>query len=101
MLFLLTTLALAQDITTEAVETDTALVPGRHLADVVLEALERAEFSFPDLLRATLDADVIATTDLPVEHVAARDGADARDVEDGANLDLPTVDLLELGLEKP
>src|SRR5690606_16970439 len=64
-----------------AVEADAALVPGRDLADVVLEAAQRSDAALPDLHRIAHQADLRVADDLALGDVAAGDDADLRDAE--------------------
>src|SRR5205807_1501168 len=54
-----------------ALETDAAFLPGRHLADVLLEVLEGADASLEDLVAAPAQLDPAAAADLAVEHSRA------------------------------
>src|SRR5471030_2845227 len=80
---------------------DAALEVLGHFADVVLEAAERFEFAVPDDGRVADDADLRIADELAGLHVATRDRADLRDLEDLAYFGAPEDDLAELRSEHP
>src|SRR5262249_30471674 len=78
-----------------AFEREAALVAFLHLADVVLEALERREAAFPDLDVVANQAYLRRAAHEALRDRAAGDGADLGDVEDLADLGAPQHLLLE------
>src|SRR5258708_10490190 len=72
---------------------DAAFLPGRHLAYVFLEVLERADPAFEDLLLTPRQLDPASTADLALQHPAAGDHSEPRDLDPGDDLDLALADL--------
>src|SRR6185503_20903297 len=77
----------------EVFHRDAALEAFAHLADVVLEALERRDRSVEDLDAVADDAHATLAIDHAAAHRAARDGADARDLEHVAHFGFAADDL--------
>src|SRR5690606_37427473 len=75
--------------------------PGRDLADVVLEAAEAPDVACVDDDAVADEADAVAPVHLPLDDVAAGDGARLRDAERLAHLDGAEDVLLLLGREEP
>src|SRR5690606_3139984 len=84
-----------------AVDGEAALVAGRDLSDVVLEAAERADVAGVDDDAVADEADAVVPVHLPLDDVAAGDGAGLRDAERLAHLDGAEDVLLLLGREQP
>src|SRR4030095_409096 len=85
----------------EVLDPDTALEPLAHLADVVLEAAERAD---PAVVRNDAvadDAGPRGPDDRALQDGRAGDHADLRDAEHGTDLGPPELRLALLGLEHP
>src|SRR5579871_5769635 len=80
---------------------DSALEALGHLADIVLEMLERLDLAREDNVAATADADVGVAGDLAVGDVTAGDHDAAGRLEPLAHLGLTQRDLLEDRGEQP
>src|SRR6202051_1695036 len=76
-----------------ALDGDATFLPGRHLANVFLEMLERADPAFVDLLLPPDQLDPASTADLALQHPAAGDDSEPRDLDRGDDLDLALADL--------
>src|SRR5581483_50943 len=83
----------------EALELDATLEVRRHLAHVLLEALERRNLALKQVLAAAQHATGVRARDRAVAHVAAGDRVAAADPEDLADLGVRSHDFLERGLE--
>src|SRR5262249_57683505 len=80
-----------------AVAPGATLQPGENLADVFLEALQRADRPLADDLVAPAHAHLRVAHDLAFRHVRAADGPELRDDEDLTNLGLAERRLADLG----
>src|SRR5262249_20589092 len=76
-------------------QSDPTLEISQHLAHVILEALERADLSFPHDPAVTHQSHPRAAGDFSIHHHRTSDGA-ARDIENFANFDSPEL-LLTVG----
>src|SRR5947207_10924869 len=85
----------------EVGQADAALVARLHLADVVLEALERSDGAVPDHDPVAQEADLRAARDRAVADVAAGNLADPRHREDLPHLGFARDHFGELGLQHP
>src|SRR3984893_5061427 len=65
----------------ESLQPDAALLAGDHLADVLLEVLERVDPALPDLLATAHQLDEVTARDLALLHPAAGDEPEARDLD--------------------
>src|SRR5579864_9108919 len=84
-----------------ALERDPALLARGHLPDVLLEVLQRADPALEDLLLAPQELDPASTADLALQHSAARDDAQARDLDRRDDLDLALANLTVRRLAQP
>src|SRR3989338_4871967 len=85
----------------DAVHADAALEAGEHLADVVLEPLERADRALGHDGLPAPDPHLGVADHLAFRHVRAADRAELGDDEDLAHLGLPERRLPDLGGEHP
>ena len=83
----------------EPVDADAAFKAARNFFHVVFEALELAHRPFDDHDVVAVDAQFAAPDDLAFRHIAARDHADARDLESLQDVALARHDLPVLGRE--
>src|SRR5207248_1941197 len=82
----------------ETLQSDAALLAGDHLADVLLEVLEGGHAAFPELLAAARQLHPVAARDLAVDHTAAGDEPESRDLDRHQHLGPAVVDLAVGGL---
>src|SRR5438105_2543361 len=80
----------------EALEPDSTLLAGGHLAHVLLEVLQRADPAFEHQLLAPHQLDPASTADLALHDPAASDHSQARDLDRGDDLN-PTLPNLPIG----
>src|SRR3990172_9742245 len=67
---------------------DPALEPLKHLPDIVFKALERAELRLTDHAVSATDAELGASSDLPLQDIRAGNGPHLADWEERAHLGL-------------
>src|SRR4029077_14078950 len=77
----------------EPFEPDTALLPSGHLADVLLEVLQRADSALEQQLPPAVDLRPASTADLALHHTAAGDDSLTRDLDGGDDLPPSLADL--------
>src|ERR1017187_4048711 len=84
----------------ESAETDTALHAVGDFAGIVLEALERTDLAFVDLLPTAHHLDLGVTTDDSILNTAAGDGAHLGNAEDVDDFCAAHIVLFECGFEQ-